>query len=61
MIGDYHWAVYRMRDIDEFKGDPEAWHGRADDFLLECLGLPLTDEAVSAIRAWFNDGDKWYA
>lgn len=57
------WARQRMSEIGPGVpgGDPEAWHSMADDFLLECLGAPLSPPVVEEIRQWFDRGVKWYA
>lgn len=55
-------ARQRMDDLGNgFNGDTEVWHSMADNFLLECLGEPLSPETVDVIRAWWRNGEKWYA
>jgi hypothetical protein len=55
-------ALRRMDDLGEGRNtDTESWHSMADDFLLECLGSELKPETVRTIRAWWSNGEKWYA
>lgn len=60
---DDAWARAKMTELGNGteRGDPEKWHGCADDFLVECLGKQFSPEMVAEISLWFETGEKWYA